>query len=46
MKLSEALQIVLELANENIIDDPEYQEEKERQEEAVEIVEKHLEEIR
>jgi len=46
MKVSEALEIVLELANDNIIDDDEFEGERERQEEAVRVVEEHLDVVR
>ena len=39
MKLEDAIEIVLELARQNIIDDPEMQEESEKQIEATNVVE-------
>lgn len=39
MKLEQAIEIVLELARQNIIDDPDMQEESEKQTEATNVVE-------
>ncbi len=39
MKLEQALEIVLELARQNIIDDPDMQKESEKQTEATNVVE-------
>jgi hypothetical protein len=39
MKLEEAIELVLELARQNIIDDPDMQEESEKQTEATNVVE-------
>lgn len=39
MKLEEAIELVLELARQNIIDDPNMQEESEKQTEATNVVE-------